>query len=310
MSYISKRISKTIYEDIIPIFKSAFSQDKVDENLENKFDTSFAGNSNVGFIAYSDKGEPAGYYGVFPTDLMIKGQRIKAAQSGNTMVHKEHQGKGLFINLANKTYELCREIGISVVYGFPSDTSYPGFVKKLNWKHAENIQKYNFIILTLPLSELAFRYSILKPIFDIWKNFILRFYKQGSFFLGSILDQNQDGIYRDLDFWNYKLRNKPVKVLKISGYDVVLKFDGKLGIGDINFKNSYEFRKVLRSLKFFCFITGINRISFYVSPNTPIDIELSKYKKAKQGLAIGYVSFDTSIEPKNVKFTYFDFDTF
>jgi GNAT superfamily N-acetyltransferase len=310
MRYTFKRLSKTIFIDIIPIFKSAFSQNRIDDNLENKFDTDFAGNSNVGFIAYSEKGEPSGYYGVFPTDLIINGKRTTAAQSGNTMVHKNHQGKGLFISLANETYQLCRELGIKVVFGFPSSTSYPGFVKKLSWVHNENIQKYNFIIPTIPLSELAHKFFFIKPLFNAWKHFILLFYKKGSFFRGTILDQKLDGVNRDVDFWKYKFKNNAIQCFLFSNTNVIIKFDGKLGVGDIDFKDSNEFKKVLNSLKLFCFIAGINRLSFYVSPNTPIDIELSKFQKAKEGLAIGYVSFDGIIDPKNVKFSYFDFDTF
>lgn len=310
MSYTNQRISIDNFKDLAPIYKSAYSLNVMDPNIENKFDTQFAGNRYVGFFSYSEKNEPAGYYGVFPTDLHIGGKVIKSAQSGNTMVHKEHQGKGLFVTLAKATYELCEDIGIKIVFGFPSASSYPGFVKKLSWQHHENINKYNILVPTIPLSEFVQRVPFFKGIFSLWISFILNFYKKGNFFEGSIQAEKQDGVFRNQAYWDYKLKNDNIKILQFSNTNVVVKFEGKLGIGDIDFENTRDFKQIISSIKRFCFFAGINRISFYTSPNTRIDTELAKHYTANEGLPVAYVCFDEKIDAKNIKFSYFDFDTF
>lgn len=311
MSYKNLRISERLFIDLIPIFKSSFSMSPNIESIRKKFDTQYLGTKNVGFLAYSASDEPAGFYGVYPVKLRIGNSIILGCQSGDTMVHKNHQGKGLFINLALKTYELCKELGIKGVFGFPSDTSYAGFTKKLNWKHNDNILKYEIIIPTLPISEFFYRLPKLRRVFQGWFNIILFFLPKGNYFKGSIAEFGQDGVDRDLGFWNYKINNQNIKCIKLYNRNLVLKWEGKLSIGDFEFKDDIEFNRSIFALKILCFFSGINRLTFYVSPGSKMDLFLKNNNiNSTTGLAIGFLEFDDKIDMSNLKFTYFDFDTF
>src|SRR6185295_4439504 len=96
---------------------------------------------------------PAAFYGVFPVLVLISGKEVLAAQSGDTMTHRDHQKKGLFIKLAQRTFETCREKGIELVFGLPNSNSYHGFTKKLNWQHKDDIGRFDLklSIKTFPL---------------------------------------------------------------------------------------------------------------------------------------------------------------
>ena len=65
--------------------------------------------------------------------------RVLAAQSIDTMTHPRSQGKGVFTKLANACYGIAKERGIQLLYGFPNPSSYPGFVRKLGWKHIGDV---------------------------------------------------------------------------------------------------------------------------------------------------------------------------
>jgi len=104
----------------------------------------------IGYIAKTDAGEAAAYYGVFLCDVNINGKNFFASQSGDTMTHPHYQGQGWFTQLALKTYERARELGVSIVYGFPNENSYPGFKKKLGWNFPFKMNKATKIVPCLP----------------------------------------------------------------------------------------------------------------------------------------------------------------
>ncbi|HEY3402085.1 MAG TPA: GNAT family N-acetyltransferase [Ohtaekwangia sp.] len=308
--YSIERISREKLADLISIYRAAFGRVITEEELEKKYDTAFLGQSYVGYIAYATATrEPAAYYGVFPMQVMLEGQYHLIAQSGDTMTHPRHQGKGLFTRLAKETYALCREVGITAVFGFPSESSYPGFVKKLDWKHPENIQTYTLWVYTLPLSALL-KIRSLAFLYTWWVKFVLLFYKRGKLFQSSVARYQSQYIYRSEAFWAYKLRNTTNQCICIAGKNVILKNGIMLGIGDIDGSGADNFDSVLKGIKRLAFFLGNPRISFYVSPTVPLDTYLKKKFKVRQGLAVGYLNFSEAVDLAPLKYTYFDFDTF
>src|SRR5690349_10058338 len=141
--YYFERLTPENISDLVSIYKEAFGKVVTVDFLNNKNNTAWCGISYAGYIAYASATKtPAAFYGVFPCYLSYQGQTILAAQSGDTMTHKDHQGKGLFVTLAKKTYQLVESLGVKVVFGFPNENSYPGFVRKLNWDHYEDLHAY------------------------------------------------------------------------------------------------------------------------------------------------------------------------
>ena len=140
-NYTFQRINIHNIADLIPIYKSAFKQDILIDFLLKKNVTECFGTSFIGYIAYDLNFTPAAFYGVYPCKACYKHSEILVAQSGDTMTDPEHQRKGLFMILAQKTYELAKKEGIKLVYGFPGEYSYPGFMK-LDWKHFDDFVTY------------------------------------------------------------------------------------------------------------------------------------------------------------------------
>lgn len=106
----------------------------------NKFTTDFltwqyAKNPNgkvVGFDAfYGDT--LAGHYVTIPVSYNIKGTTKRGLLSLNTATHAEHRGKGLFTQLANRTYEEAQKLGYEFVIGVANQNSTHGFLKKLEF---------------------------------------------------------------------------------------------------------------------------------------------------------------------------------
>lgn len=87
----------------------------------------------VGVNAIAGDGLLAAHYVCQPLTAMVCGTEHRGLLSFNTATHPEHQGKGLFTQLANRTYDLAAKLGYSFVIGVANANSTPGFVRKLGF---------------------------------------------------------------------------------------------------------------------------------------------------------------------------------
>ena len=72
-------------------------------------------------------------YAVQPAVVRVRGARMLAAQSVDTLVDADFRRRGLFIKMAEAVYQRVRERDGAFVYGFPNENSAPGFFDKLGW---------------------------------------------------------------------------------------------------------------------------------------------------------------------------------
>ncbi len=77
----------------------------------------------------------------------------------DTMTHPDYRNRGLFIKLANMTYDFVeKKEGAALFIGIPGSNSFYGFVKKLGWDNPINI-KYIFNHTLILQWRLLFSYS-------------------------------------------------------------------------------------------------------------------------------------------------------
>lgn len=96
-----------------------------------KYKDNPAGNPIIWFAEYNDS--LVGQYAVIPIKMKVGNGVFTCLQSVDTMTHPDYRKQGIFEALAKKTYEQAAGEEIHVIYGFPNELSYPGFVKKLDW---------------------------------------------------------------------------------------------------------------------------------------------------------------------------------
>ncbi|MBI5279818.1 MAG: GNAT family N-acetyltransferase [Burkholderiales bacterium] len=87
----------------------------------------------VGFDAI-EGGRLAAHYACIPATALIEGKPARVLLSLNTATHPDFQGKGLFTQLAQKTYDAAQATGFDAVYGVANANSTPGFTRKLGFQ--------------------------------------------------------------------------------------------------------------------------------------------------------------------------------
>jgi hypothetical protein len=100
------------------------------------------------------QGKSIASYGVIPELYEVEGQPIRIYQSMDTMTHPAYQRRGLFQKLAMLTYDhLIKQEAHLDMIGIPGPSSYPGFVKKLQW---QSIHHFDTLFLPRSLFRISF----------------------------------------------------------------------------------------------------------------------------------------------------------
>jgi len=87
----------------------------------------------IGFDAF-EGGELVAHYACIPATARLEGVPVRVMLSLNTATHPRFQGKGLFTQLAERTYEVGAGAGMAAVYGVANANSTPGFTRKLGFQ--------------------------------------------------------------------------------------------------------------------------------------------------------------------------------
>ena len=306
-----KRLSKDLLVDLKFLFKQSGKQISSKE-LENKYNTHVFGSEYIGFVAYDKLTKlPAAFYGVLPLIATLNNEPILIAQSADTITHPNYRKKGLFVLLANKTYDLCQEEGIKHLFGIPNYNSYTGFVHKLNWNSTGNFTVYTRKILTAPLNALFQKTSVTKWFYLMYVRTWLLFFQKITN-EEKLMNQVKNSFFipKNKAYLNYKLSRYHF-TLEIESIYFIISFNRFMKIGYFNLGANSNFPKALKKLHFLAVVTGCHKIVFQelTEPNESESNKFFEKFKVTQGLPfiIKNISQEESL---SLKIDYFDFDTF
>ncbi len=312
-SYQIHRLSKERLYDLYRLFKNSkrwFFQ-KSYKYFKEKYNTSYTGVEYVGYLAYDLNGDPAAFYGVIPMIGKYKGESILIGQSADTLTHPNHQKKGLFVYLANKTYKLAKEEGVKFLYGLPNSNSYPGFIKKLDWKHQDDIYIHSISINQFPFAKIFQLTKVSNYFFKFYIDLLtLIFWRKQINFL-NLIKENENNfsiriLYDEIYFGNKKYGGDS-KILKVSETSTMLiKVKSKLKIGVLSHNINLDSRLIVK-LKLFAFFCGCNEIEFKSNYSNEF---ANNFFNSRKGSEVIVKSLDNDFDDCKVKINYFDFDTF
>jgi hypothetical protein len=169
----------------------------------------------------------AGQYLVIPIEFNVFEEVVLGSLSLNTLTSPKFQGMGLFTKMAKATYEDCSKNNAFFTIGFPNSQSYPGFVKKLNFRHLGDIPlllkplNYN-IFLTFFLKKNRVKHGGTIEIFDIIDDKVRVFdtndkndQEKYIIFWKSIKHQYAVGIDKNIAFLRWRYGEIPTRNYKL-----------------------------------------------------------------------------------------------
>lgn len=306
--YIRKRLEENDLSYISPLYKSAFGLTVDVDDIKNKFFDKYQ-KIKASFICYTRDKKAVSFYGMIVQKVVYNGSEFYIGQSCDSMTHKEHGGKGLFVKLANDVYEYLRQHEVQYVFGFPNTTIYELRIKKLKWKHEVNINVYRKKVSTLPLAKVVKKAPFLKPLYNEFLKIILKKYKSNNlFFENSVIKKDVAGIKHDLAYFEYKQTSDKF-VISINEIKLWIKIDGFLWVGDFETPSHDQFPSVLETLEFIARLGGCSFIMFHFQEDTPNDNLLKDFLPKHSTMPMGFLNLTENHIDKTFKFTGSDFDS-
>jgi hypothetical protein len=274
-----------------------------------KYDTAFTSAKHVGYIAYNKQRLPIAFYAVIPCFIRFGSKIVLSAQSADTMTHPDYRNKGLFVELALRTFQLCHSAGIPFVFGFPNQNSLPGFINKLRWKKTEQMDCFIIPAAMFSWGRLFNKFAGLRSWYARYRQNVLKKYllpKPGV--ANSVFNDGFAGIYRDHQYLKYKTYNT-TSVLKLGNATLWVKPGNVLLIGDIAVESA-EFDSTMFKLKRLARKMGIKEIHFHASPGTTLHNLFSRNFASIPSFPVIFKDLEGGAQTHKVKFTAADIDTF
>lgn len=174
--------------------------------LENPLGTA------IGYDAFYNN-ELVAHYANIPSQFYLNGKITKCLIAVNLAVYPEHRGKGLFIQLANKSYDDARSQGYEFVLAAANQNSSHGFLKRLGFYLIAPLE------VKVGIGKIDFDPSIDYKLKALWSNASLKwrlsnpyakYFKSGSTI---VADTNLNGFYAQ--FYNIINSSLNVDFLKV-----------------------------------------------------------------------------------------------
>ncbi len=308
--YRIERLSKDNLHDLDRLYQAVYGKTSIPGYFQKKYDTSYTGAEYLGYFAYNSEGLAIAYYGVMPCFLQYKRDILLAAQSGDTMTHPEYRNRGLFVELCNLTIDLCRQTEVRLLFGFPNQNSYPGFVNKLGWTSTGKLECFCLPVSTVPLAAAVERFGFLKRPYQAYRNAILKGKLQPRAGIpGPAADGTSGGLYRDDAYLHYKGYSTGTQVIRIGAAMAWVSIRQDLVLGDLSLEGQ-DFGMTIDALKKITALLGIRRLYFQSSPGTPLHQLFASRYSPIPSFPIIFKDLGAGIPLDELKFTFADIDTF
>jgi hypothetical protein len=307
--YTITRLTKDTLKDLAALHSRVYGLPLQEDYFCKKYYTAYTGVAYTGFLAYSKSGLPIAYYGVIPCFIQYGHEIILAAQSADTMTHPDHRYKGMFVELSNICFDLCKQLGIRLVFGFPNQNSYHGAINKLGWKMTGSLDCFSIPANSLPLRSLSRKLKLEKP-YNSYVEFILK--KKRSRLKDAanpVLDEGYAGVHRSRDYLLYKTYNRS-SVISIGNSKVWISPRHNLQIGDMENVNETNFSFVIDQLKILAKKLGVTEIQFHCSPQTKLHKLFSQVCEPVASFPVLFQDFGSLVPLEKIRFSYADIDIF
>jgi hypothetical protein len=308
--YVIQRLTKDNIGDMARLYTAVYGKTCPKGFFEKKYDSKYTGVEYIGYLAYSEADNtPIAFYGVIPCFMEYDGTLILAAQSTDTMTHPEFRFKGMFVELSNLTFALCRENNIKFIFGFPNQNSLPGAINKLGWKMTETMDCFIVNFKSFPIEAICRKVSFLAGIYKQYKKRVLRKYIQPlDGIVNSVLEDGYGGVSRGSHYLSSK-KYSDTTVIKIKDNFYWLKITDKLIIGDMLISNG-SIDEVIRQLTNLANKLGIREMQCHFSTQTRLhDLFRQRFVPIPSFHAL-FQDFGSSVSMEKFKFTFADIDIF
>ncbi len=279
------------------------------EFFRKKYNTIYTGKSPIGYIAYTVEGKPVAAFAFLPCFIKYENRLLLAGQAADAMTLREHQKKGLFVEMVNRIMNDCNEQGVDLLFGFPNQFSYEIMMQKFGWKETERLLNFTISVRASMSAALLKRLPVLKGLYAVYKEKVLAQY---TLLLNgvdnSVIREGYAGIDRSGEYFDYKGYTGSI-VVKAGEGRVWLKVKDAAYIGDIE-RRGEDIETIVSVLKELAGKLGIKAIYFQASGSVGLAKAFAELYEGVPAFNMIYKVLRGDIDADKIKFTFADADVF
>lgn len=151
--------------DLVALAGEVFSAHWTEAFVTWKYFSNPAGSPYAGYVSTGSR--PGASFGNLPVRFKLGDQTILAAQAVDAMVVQELRRLGIFLKIAEQTYQQMDAAGIAFTYVFPSDAAATGFIKKLDYETIGYVPRYVKILDSAAVARVAGKHGLGATIYTI-----------------------------------------------------------------------------------------------------------------------------------------------
>jgi len=299
---------------LAPFYRATFGRREFAADwLARKYACSFGGVEAFSCVAFDERGEPAGAFGILPAPIRFGDRLEVGGQPVDAATGAAHRRRGLFVRLAEMARETCEAVGISFLYAFPHPAggSYPGFVNRLGYSHIDDLLEHRLSVRTPPVERIARRTPGIRRLYDGYADHVVARRRARDGVLGnSLLADGFAAVDRDPALHRYKERFAGSSVLAVPGGRIWARRGGALYLGDLEAATEADATRCADSLHGLARRLGIARVVFQASRETRFTTLLRARFRQGPGLAVVYRDLSSEIPHERLRFTFGDLDNF
>jgi GNAT superfamily N-acetyltransferase len=132
----------TMQKQVISMFEKEYKLDggQFESLFNNFYFHPFQKNKCILIVAL-DGETVAGFQSFFYWPYMLSGKQVNSFQSGNSLVHPDYRGKGIFQKMLAFIDQENKTLGIDFLMGFPVEASLRNFIKD-KWQNIFDLKWY------------------------------------------------------------------------------------------------------------------------------------------------------------------------
>lgn len=168
--YKIKEYTPEYKEKVFKLRRAVYNESFDDEEWEWKFKSSRI------LIATNDNDDVISLRPTVLLKLKFNDQEITAGMNVDVMTHPDYRRLGIFSDLVKNSFQMLKEAEVPIVYTFPNQFSFPGYIKRIKWSHTASIPLLVRVIKPENIIKSYFKNStlinILNPIATTFNNII------------------------------------------------------------------------------------------------------------------------------------------
>ena len=300
MNYDIRPITEDDMPAIAALYNHCFNADRTVEATRAKFDTRPTGHPLTGHVALSDQGDVVSFCGLVPVEMRIGGELMLGAQSVDVMTHPDHRKAGMYVEVAQKTYDLGASRGVKVVFAFPNKSSLHGLRHNLGWEIRDEM-------VGLSLRQQWWRRYGSQSTKNVAEEI-----DQIAIDAQHVLDLNFDGVVKTRAYLDYKAICSGSRLVQFEDLIVWLKPGDRLDVASFAWadREMRSSRQTYQAFQRLMSRVGANSVRFCFTENHPLLQALIPHCRVHSSTPFGLRALDKNLQIPELHICRGDFDYF